>query len=163
MPRSRWHQVVKWQRNDWIIVRFDPAGHVSCLQRYNRCLRCAQESLHSSTIPTGQRWLLALQLFPNGSAEEEQLWKAGGTLGRGDALSPWIPQCSGCVSLSLCICLRQWCLAAINWEEWLCCEARKSSARDEREHPPSWQAQLQFLGRSQKSNHAVCRAWEGHF
>lgn len=107
-----------------------------CFRWQDRCLRCAQESL-SSTIPTQQRRLLALQLFPTCSAKEEQLRKAGGTSGREDEPSLWIPQCSGRVSLSLGFCLGKRCLAAIKWEGWLCCEAHRSCARDGRQHPPS--------------------------
>lgn len=70
---------------------FDPATCVSCLQRYNRCLRCAQESLHSSTIPTGQRQLLGLQLFPNGSAKEEQLLESWRDLREGRWTEPLDP------------------------------------------------------------------------
>lgn len=46
----------------------------------------------------------------------------------------WAPVLWMC-SLGLGVCLGQWCLAAINHEGGWCCEANRSSACDEREHP----------------------------
>lgn len=153
MPCSRWHQVVKLQRIDWIIIWFDP---VTCelssrLQQVPKVCAGIVALQHNSHLAMTA---VGVTVIPQWLYNEEQLWKARGTSSREDELSLWVPQWAGWVSLSPHVSLGQSCLFALNWEHD-CVERHMSSARAEKDHSPSWQAHTVLGQETEKQPHSL--------
>lgn len=116
VPCSRWHQVVKWQRIDWIIIWFDPVtSELSpVLQQVPKVcagIAALQHNSHLAVVTVG------ITVIPQGLYQ----WRI--------TLKSWRREDELNCSLSPHVSLGQSCLSAINWKAWLCWEARELSTR----------------------------------